>query len=260
MEITKIKDTIREAEGIKTFRVELEADAVPGQFVMAWIPGVGEKPLSLSHVNGNLGITVLARGSFTQRLHDMKIGDPLGIRGPFGEGFRVEGDKLLIVGGGVGMAPLASLAEKAIRDGKDATVIVGAGTDSKLLFVDRLKAAGAKVLTTTDDGTCGGIEGCAPDALAELLKTEMFDQCFTCGPEMMMHKVMQQTRDLKIPTQLSIERYIKCGIGICSHCAIDDTGLRVCREGPVFTDEELENSEFGKYARDATGKRVYFKA
>ena len=258
MDITKIKDIVEEAEGIKTFIMEKEVDAIPGQFVMMWIPGVGEKPLSLSYITGNIGITVLARGPFTKRLHGMKVGELLGIRGPYGRGFKIEGNKLLAVGGGVGMPPLAALAERALQDGKDVTVIIGAQTKSALLFADRLKNAGVRVLTSTEDGT-EGVKGYATDALAELLSTETFDQCYTCGPEMMMHKVMEMTRELKIPTQLSIERYFKCGIGICSHCTIDDTGLRVCMEGPVFTDKELESGEFGKYARDASGKRVYFK-
>ena len=258
MEITKIKEIVREAEGIKTFRTEMEIDAVPGQFVMAWIPGLEEKPMSLSYVAGNLGITALARGPFTNRLHEMEIGELLGIRGPYGRGFNIEGNRLLVVGGGVGMPPLAALGEKALQNEKDVTVIIGAQTKSALLFADRLKNAGARVLTCTDDGTCGN-KGFAPDTLGELLKKETFDQCYTCGPEMMMYKVMRQTRELKIPTQFSIERYFKCGIGICGHCVVDNTGHRVCMEGPVFTDKQLESGEFGKYARDASGKRVYFK-
>jgi dihydroorotate dehydrogenase electron transfer subunit len=258
MEITKITGIVDEAEGIKTFLIDKVADAIPGQFVMVWIPGVGEKPLSLSYVEGNLGITALVRGPFTKRLHEMKTGDLLGIRGPYGRGFKIEGNKLLIVGGGVGMPPLAALADKALQEGKDVTAIVGAQTKSSLLFADRLKNAGARVLTCTDDGTCGN-EGFTTDILEELLKKETFDQCYTCGPELMMNKVMQMTEESKIPTQLSIERYFKCGIGICSHCTIDYTGLRVCMEGPVFTDKDLENTEFGEYSRDASGKRVYFK-
>lgn len=257
MQITTIRDIVQEAENIKTLRTDMRVEAVPGQFVMAWIPGVEEKPLSVSYVTEKLGITVLARGPFTSRLCEMNAGDTLGIRGPYGNGFKIEGAKLLVVGGGIGMAPLAALAEKALKEGKDVTVIVGAQTTSGLLFVDRLKNAGARVLVATDDGT-SGVKGYTTDVLAELLKTETFDQCYTCGPEIMMHKVMQAAKKKGISTQVSIERYIKCGIGICSHCAIDDTGLMVCKEGPVFMDGELESGEFGKYARDATGKRVYF--
>jgi dihydroorotate dehydrogenase electron transfer subunit len=75
----------------------------------------------------------------------------------------------------------------------------------------------------------------------------------------MMKNVVKLTKEFSIPTQLSAERYFKCGIGVCGHCAMDYTGKRVCMEGPVFTDKELESGEFGKYARDATGRRVYSK-
>jgi dihydroorotate dehydrogenase electron transfer subunit len=258
MEITRIKNIVEEAQGIRTFITDMEVDAIPGQFVMVWIPGVGEKPMSASYATGNLGITALAVGPFTNRLCEMKVGDLLGIRGPYGRGFRLEGEKLLIVGGGVGMPPLAALADKALKEGKDVTAIVGAKTKSGLLFVERLKNAGARVLTSTEDGT-DGTKGFVTDVVEELLKDESFDHCYTCGPELMMYKVMQQANEKDVPTQLSIERYFKCGIGVCSHCTIDDSGQRVCMEGPVFTDKDLKNTEFGKYARDATGKRVYFK-
>jgi dihydroorotate dehydrogenase electron transfer subunit len=258
MEITKIKTIVEEAEGIKTFILEKEVRAIPGQFVMVWIPGVGEKPMSASYATGNLGITALAVGPFTNRLCGMKEGELLGIRGPYGRGFEITGEKLLVVGGGVGMPPLAALADVALNEGKNVTAIVGAKTKEGLLFVDRLKSAGADVITTTEDGT-EGLKGFVTDAMADILKKEKFEQCFTCGPELMMHKVIQMANVKEIPTQASIERYFKCGIGVCSHCTIDYTGARVCMEGPVFTDKELGSGEFGKYARDASGKRIYFK-
>ncbi len=259
MDITKIKDIVEEAEGIRTLVLEKEVKAIPGQFVMVWIPGIGEKPMSASYATGNLGITALAVGPFTKRLCEMKEGELLGIRGPYGRGFNIKGEKLLVVGGGVGMPPLAAFVDEAKKEGKDITAIIGAKTKSGLLFVDRLKNTGARVLTCTDDGSCG-TKGLTVDILKELLKNEKFDQCYTCGPEIMMENVVKLTKESKIPTQLSTERYFKCGIGVCGHCAIDYTGKRVCMEGPVFTDTELENGEFGEYARDATGKRVHFKA
>ncbi len=258
MDITKIKDIVEEAKGVKTFILEKEVKAIPGQFVMVWVPGIGEKPMSVSYATGNLGITVLAVGPFTKGLFELKKGDKLGIRGPYGRGFNIKGEKLLVVGGGVGMPPLAAFVDEAAKEGKKVTAIVGAKTKSGLLFVDRLKGAGARVLTSTEDGT-DGVKGYVTDAMSQLLSTETFDQCYTCGPEIMMHKVMQMAGESKIPTQLSAERYFKCGIGVCGHCAIDYAGARVCMEGPVFTGKDLENTEFGKYARDATGKRVYFK-
>ncbi len=258
METTKIIGITPEAEGIKTLRTVMEVNAAPGQYVMVWISGHGEKPMSLSYVTGNLGVTVFARGPFTTRLYKKNKGESIGIRGPYGRGFNINGEKLLIVGGGAGMPPLAALTEKSIEDGKTVTAIVGAKTKSGLLFVERLRNTGSKVLISTDDGS-SGTRGQVTGVLSELLKDETFDHCYTCGPEIMMKNVIEQTKKMGIPTQASIERYIKCGIGICGHCAIDASGLRVCFEGPVFTDKELENTEFGKYARNSSGKKAYFE-
>ncbi|HDH01788.1 MAG TPA: hypothetical protein ENH17_01515 [Nitrospirae bacterium] len=156
------------------------------------------------------------------------------------------------------MAPLAPLAEDAIKDGKEVTAIIGAITAKELLFVERLEKAGARVFVSTDDGTAGH-KGFTTDVLQELLQKETFDQCFTCGPEIMMFKVLNITEDKKIPTQASLHRYFKCGIGICGHCVLDGTGLRVCKEGPTFRDKELRKShEFGYYWRNAAGQKIYF--
>ncbi len=260
MRVTRIKEIRKETERIKTYILEEKVDAIPGQFVMVWIPDVDEKPLSLSYHKGDMGITVLAQGPFTNTLAELKVGDKIGIRGPFGRGFKIVGDNLLLVGGGVGVPPLAALADEAIRNGKKVTAILGAITKSELLFVDRLEKAGARVLTCTDDGTCGGTKGFTTDVLRGLLEKETFDQCYTCGPEIMMLKVLQEAKKKGIPTQISVERYIKCGIGICGHCIVDGTGQRVCKEGPVFRDVDVEKiSEFGEYHRDASGTRIYFR-
>jgi dihydroorotate dehydrogenase electron transfer subunit len=163
------------------------------------------------------------------------------------------------LGEGVGVPPLAALADKAVEEGKNVTAIVGAITASELLFVDRLENIGARVLTCTDDGTAGK-KGFTTDLLRDLLQKETFDSCYTCGPEIMMVKVLEQTKAKGIPTQVSMERYVKCGIGICGHCIVDGTGQRVCKEGPVFRDIEVEKiTEFGKYRRDASGTKVYFR-
>ncbi|MDP6612913.1 MAG: dihydroorotate dehydrogenase electron transfer subunit [Candidatus Hydrothermarchaeota archaeon] len=258
MNITRITDIINETERIKTFILDLEVKAIPGQFGMFWVPEVDEKPMSLSYTHGNMGVTVLGLGPFSQKMHELKVGDRIGVRGPLGRGYKVMGDKLLIVGGGVGTAPLAPLAENALDVGKEVTAIIGAMTAGDLLFEKRMKKAGAEVLVATDDGTAGH-KGFTTDIMREILKKETFDQCFTCGPEIMMVKVMDQTRERKIPTQVSLHRYFKCGVGICGQCAIDDTGFRVCKEGPCFRDKEIEKTrEFGRYWRDATSKRLSF--
>lgn len=258
MQVAKIKKVVQETPRIKTFIFDMGVDATPGQFGMFWIPGLDEKPMSLSYTAGLLGVTVLKIGPFSLKMHEMKEGELLGIRAPLGKGFNVHGKKILVVGGGSGVAPLAPLAEKALKEGKRVTAIVGALTKAELLFVDRMRNAGAEVLVATDDGSAG-FKGFTTDVLREVLKEKSFDQCFTCGPEIMMLKVLQQTKEKDIPTQVSLHRYIKCGVGICGHCVMDETGFRVCKEGPTFRDKEMEKTiEFGKYWRNASGTKIYF--
>jgi dihydroorotate dehydrogenase electron transfer subunit len=196
------------------------------------------------------------KGPFTKHLGKMRKGDVIGIRGPIGNGFEIKGDRLLLVGGGIGTAPIAPLAEYANNQGKKVTVVVGATTKNELLFIDRIKKTGAKIFITTNDGSMGK-KGNTTDITKKLMEEKSFDQCFACGPEIMMTKLLNQARNAGIPIQLSIERYFKCGIGICGHCAIDP-GLRVCTEGPVFTGDEL-GYEFGRYHRDASGRKIIFK-
>jgi|Deesub1362A_J573_1020465.scaffolds.fasta_scaffold00098_89 dihydroorotate dehydrogenase electron transfer subunit len=258
MQVTKITEIIKEAEKVKTFKFDLEAKGKPGQFVMVWVPGVDEKPMSLSYPTGKMGITVLLEGPFSKQLGRLNVGDRVGIRGPYGRGFRVAGSNLLLVGGGVGTAPLAPLAEKAISKGKKVTAVIGAKTRNELVFVERIRNAGARVFVTTDDGSEGS-RGFTTDKTRELLEEGSFDQCYVCGPEIMMFKLLEQTKARGIPTQLSLVRYFKCGIGVCGHCALDYSGIRVCREGPVLSDNELEEvSEFGRYWRSPSGVKIYF--
>ncbi|MEK6977028.1 MAG: dihydroorotate dehydrogenase electron transfer subunit [Candidatus Hydrothermarchaeota archaeon] len=258
VQIARITEVIRETPRITTLRFDLEMKAAPNQYVMVWIPGVDEKPLSLSYIGEKCGVTALAQGPFTKSFCERKVGDMVGLRGPYGRGFKIAGERLLLVGGGVGMVPLTVLAEKARERGKEVTAVIGARTKTEVLFADRIKAAGGEVLVATDDGT-EGTKGFTTDVLRDLLKTRAFDQAYTCGPEVMMLKVIEQTVGKGIQTQVSMERYFKCGgIGICGHCVLDDLGYRVCVEGPTFMAEEVLNKSFGKYRRDASGSRVYF--
>ncbi|NOZ77483.1 MAG: dihydroorotate dehydrogenase electron transfer subunit [Euryarchaeota archaeon] len=256
MRVARVKEVVRETPRIKTVFLDAEVKAEPGQFVMLWLPGVDEKPMSIAYPGEDVGITFLVHGPFTTSLARAGPGDLVGFRGPFGRGFELEGRRILLVGGGVGMPPLAALADRAKEEGTDVTAIVGAGTKEELLFVDRMEGAGARVLVATDDGSAGR-KGFATDVMEDLLAEESFDACYTCGPEVMMVKVLELARRAKMPVQLSLERYMKCGFGICGHCAMDRTGARVCKEGPVFTGEEVaELTEFGKYRRDAAGARI----
>lgn len=256
-EIVKILRVREETPTVKTYTLDKRIEAKPGHFAMLWIPGVGEKPFSFSNLRDEVEFTVKGVGSFTQKMSTLKNGDVIGFRGPFGEGyFRIAGKNVCVAAGGVGIAPLKPLIDELLEAGKELTVIIGASTVKELIWLDELKKKDLNLLTATDDGTCGS-RGSVCDVLHNLLDKEEIDQVYTCGPEPMMKIIADLTLSRKIPCQVSMERYMKCGTGICGQCCIDPSGKRVCKEGPVFTAEELKDSEFGGYRRDAAGSKCY---
>ncbi|MFH1375628.1 MAG: dihydroorotate dehydrogenase electron transfer subunit [Patescibacteria group bacterium] len=263
-----IKDIIPEAEGIKTFVFENKLKFKPGQFVMLWIPGVDEKPFGTWNVEpGTWNITVSAVGTFSQKLHELKVGDKVGIRGPFGKGFSIpKGKKIVLVGGGFGTAPLLGLAAAAAKD-CELNFIIGARSSNLLFGKAHAEKLGANVQIATDDGSAGE-KGFATDLLEKILKAEgpapakaegpapAKAGVYSCGPELMLRKVAEICVEKNIPCELSLERFMKCGIGVCGSCVMDDVGFCVCKDGPVIAGEKaLKLTEFGKYRRDSVGER-----
>jgi len=248
IKIFRVLEKVQETEKIVTLRFDGKIDAKAGQFVMVWVPGVGEKPFSLSYIP-DVGITVADVGKVSNALCSISAGDKAGIRGPYGNGFELRGNKILGIGGGYGIAPLAALIEQN-RD-KEFSTICGANTKKGILFAERIRKS-SNVIVTTCDGSAG-IRGMVTDAMEGLLKDNHFDQIVTCGPEAMMAEVLKIAKKFKIPTQVSLDRYMKCGIGVCGSCAVN--GLRVCKDGPVFRDHELP-PEFGKSKRDKSGRGI----
>ena len=222
------------------------SDAQPGQFVMVWIPGIDEIPMSLSVIGARQAITVEAKGEATQALCEMQPGDRIGIRGPYGQGFTLHGTEHLFVAGGTGAAPLLPLIQRS----DSATVFLGAQTTDRLLFPKEI-AESADLYVATDDGSRGH-HGFVTDLLDDALQC---DVVYTCGPEPMMKKVLDWSLQHDMAMQASLERYMKCGIGICDACAID--GYHVCRDGPVFSRDILAAMEdFGRRKRAPSGRRV----
>ncbi len=244
---TIIQDIVSEAPLIRTFRLDRDLDPAPGQYVMVWIRGVDEVPMSFS---GTDTITVQSVGDATTALFSLGKGDSLGLRGPLGNGFRLLGEKILIIGGGVGTAPLAFLGEQARSAGIEVSSLLGFRSKEDLIFKDRFEALGDTVITT-DDGSVG-IHGRAAAGLGELSLFE-YDQIYICGPEMMMWDIISRTREHAGKTQACINRYFKCAAGICGSCCLDPGGVRVCVEGPVIMADQLVESEFGRYRRGPTG-------
>jgi dihydroorotate dehydrogenase electron transfer subunit len=252
--VVTILDVVQENPDVKSLFFKYECNPRPGQFVMVWIPNVDEVPMSVSYFGDKKGITVKKVGKATEALFGLKPGDRIGIRGPHGTYFEAQGKKLLVVVGGIGIAPLAPLIENAASQGKDVTLAFGAKTSSELLFLERLKDKCKKLQISTDDGTSGH-HGFVTDMTNELLEKESYDEIFTCGPEIMIKKIVDIASNRSIPVWASMERHMKCGVGICDSCAI--SGMHICMNGPVFSGKTLlELKDFGDLKRDACGRRV----
>lgn len=252
--ISKIIDTKTEAEDIKTILFDYPEKTNPGQFFMIWIPGVDEIPMSVSYIDKKTkGITFRNVGKATKALFNLKKGDRIGIRGPYGNGFKIEGKHILFVGGGTGNAMLAPAIEEALEKKIKVTAIIGFKTKNGIFFEDRLKNKKIRLRVSTDDGS-QGYKGFASDLAGDLIKKQNFTSVLTCGPEIMMKKLLDVCEN--IPFQASLERFMKCAIGLCGQCCIGE-GIRVCKEGPVFEGTVLKNiKEFGVYKRDAAGCKV----
>jgi dihydroorotate dehydrogenase electron transfer subunit len=160
----------------------------------------------------------------------------------------------MVVAGGLGIAPTAPLIEQAMREGIEVDLVLGARSASELVFEKRCSDAGASVHITTDDGS-KGFKGFTTDLARDLLARSIYDQVYTCGPEPMIAALLKICAEKEIPLQASIERLMKCGIGICDSCAID--GLHVCTDGPVFSSDILRGlPQLGKAKHDRCGREV----
>jgi len=143
-----IEKIVNETSVVKTFFLKGEIDYKPGQFVMVWVPGVDEKPYSISYTEkDSFAITVEKKGGYTKEMHKFEVGDKLGIRGPYGNPFTVMQGSTCVIAGGCGIAPIMPLIDEL----NDPIVIVGCQTAKRLLFKDAVKDYNV----CTDDGTTG---------------------------------------------------------------------------------------------------------
>lgn len=261
---TKVTSVVQESSNIRSFFFEDEPSlgSQPGQFVMVWLPGAGEFPMSLSVPKAALAsIAVKGMGIGSQILYNAKKGDCFGVRGPYGRAFQINSKTkkrtkcVLLVGGGTGMVPMIVLAKAFSERRMPAMLVIGARTKNELPFLNLSKnLLGRKnVLPTTDDGSLG-FAGLVHEQVSELVAKREFDEIFSCGPEKMMAQVFRIAEENQISSQFSLERIMKCGIGICGSCTIADMVL--CKDGPVFDRSQLGNlsNEFGHFHRDKTGK------
>ncbi len=247
MEIDKV---IQEARGIKSFFFKNYINCKPGQFIMVWLPGIDEKPMAVSYWKKNeFAFTSSAIGNFTKDLNMLKKGGKVGIRGPYGKSFSLK-QNACVVGGGVGMASVSTLIDVL----KNPIIINGARSKDSLIYLKRYR----NMIVTTDDGSYGR-KGFTTDSLDEALsKNKKIKIVYTCGPEIMMKKVLEICNKRKVECEASLERYMSCGFGVCGKCMINDK--IVCIDGPIFNSKQLiKMPEFGNFARLKSGRKVTIK-
>ena len=257
--ITSVRDetaTVRTLE----FDDSTMAAALPGQFAMVWVPGIGEIPMSVMVADGGrAAFTVRRHGEATTGLYNLVPGDLMGVRGPYGNSFDIRSGRLLLVGGGTGLVPLMRLISRAPPDA-DITLVMGARTRPEVLFMDAartlLRPRPHRVVVCTNDGSYGR-PGLATDAAADELSEGAFDAVYACGPEIMMHKTMRLAHDAGVFAQASVERIMKCGTGICGSCCMGSE--LVCGDGTVFeAGRLLANPDFGVRYRTKSGGVAYY--
>jgi dihydroorotate dehydrogenase electron transfer subunit len=243
------------------FHDEAVAASPAGTFCMVWVPGVDEVPMGTGYTDedGRVTLTIEAKGDCTEAMLALPEGSRIGVRGPYGTGFALPRDpvRVCFVGGGTGIAPMARGAQQAAAAGHDVTVVSGARSRDLLLLHEWLGArAGDGTLRyepCTDDGTFG-FDGTTIARLAALLDTGAgYDYVAACGPERMMVAGVQECEGRGVAVEASLERYMKCAVGICDACTVGP-GDRLCVEGPVLGADRLrEVPEFGVGHRDAAG-------
>ena len=276
-----IVEVEREADGIATLWVEVDVsialDTRPGRFWMLWDPydehgrldrrhHVSEKPYSVGDIDldhlpddpfmgggtgrsgvARLGFTVKDLGRQSGTLIRLEVGDWLGLKGPFGTTFPfpAAGEHLLLVSGGIGSTPLHLAAWEARRllgGCLHITAIMGFQSEAGAHYVERMREVCDTVHIATDDGSLGH-HGFPTDLVPAAL-AEGASRILTCGPEIMMQRVLDLAAAASIPAAASMERYLPCGVAVCGLCMVGDR--LTCQEGPVLPgDWLLEQADFG---------------
>lgn len=231
---------------------ELARVSHPGQFVNLKINNREElllrRPFSIArtHPEGALfEIVYRVVGKGTAAMAGLKSGDTLDLMGPLGKGFQLsEGpENCLLIGGGVGIAPLWGLADRLSRKQSRIIALLGFRSSDVIFGIDVFRGNGAEVIVTTDDGS-HGLKGFVSDHVEEVLKRSI-DRAYVCGPPLMLRAIVPLLRKAGVRGEASVEEKMGCGFGVCLSCAINvkKNGVvekqRVCTEGPVFDIEEM---------------------
>lgn len=234
---------------------EIAKSAVAGQFVMvrpiyrSFEPFLN-RPFGISDINitnGTINILYIVVGKGTDLMSEMQQGDDVFLVGPVGNGFTLlpEGKKAALVAGGMGIAPLLPLAKALRNAGINVYGLMGASRASALVGTDNWQENGVQVQIATDDGSVGE-KGFVTALLEDLLNKEKIDFIYCCGPTPMMARAVEIAEKFHVPIEVSLEKRMGCGIGVCMGCICKlkqaDGSVkqyRVCYDGPVFRGEEV---------------------
>jgi len=261
-----IRKIIPENDQISTFRLELIDKTVPfiflpGQFLMVSVPHCGEAAISISSSPDALpliDISIRRAGELTTAIHAMKEGAQLGLRGPFGKAFPVDsfaGRNLLFVAGGIGLAPLKSvidycLFQSSLEDDvvQNISLLYGSRSPADIAFtkaIEQWRKQDMDVRLTVDkkDKNWDGHEGLVTELLDDITIDDN-STSIVCGPPVMIRFVIAKLQKLGCDDTnifTTLERHMKCGMGLCGHCHLD--GKLVCLDGPVFSVSELKTMD-----------------
>ncbi|HOE19618.1 MAG: FAD/NAD(P)-binding protein [Spirochaetes bacterium] len=261
-EIATIEEIKDEIVDVKTFYLRFDNKEIDGnfkiksgQFIMCTVFGAGEFAVSLppSPENDRFHITVRKIGKVTDALHDLEVGDKVGVRGPFGNGFpfeEIKGKNVIYVAGGIGLIPLRSSIVHVLQHRNEfgrILLLYGSRSPQDLMYQYMLeqwqKIEGFETFITVDNGT--------PEWKGNVgIITTLFNKveipventvAFVCGPPVMFNAVIKELMQRGIKDDMiisTLERHMKCGVGKCQHCAIGRT--LVCTDGPVYTYRQIK--------------------
>lgn len=222
---------------------EIAAYSKPGMFVQIRVDKgmlLLRRPFGIADVKDK-SITVFYRvlGEGTKALTSVKSGDLLNVLGPLGNGFKTDAKRPLLVGGGMGLAPLLYLAR--FYQGK-ADILMGGRNKQEIFWEKYFRPYANNIFITTDDGSVG-TKGFTTNLLPQLLTDTKYDLVAVCGPGIMMQLISDIAAEYEVPCQVSLEKRMACGLGACLSCAVDTKDgqrKKVCKDGPVFWAEEVQ--------------------
>lgn len=256
----KMKKTVSELTVTKNIRLNHDnflldlqsisplSDINPGQFVNVMVKDSQttflRRPLSVHDVDystNSFSLLVKTVGDGTYKLVEAKEGDKIDVVFPLGNGFSKpkSGEKILLIGGGVGIAPMMQMGRESNELGAQVHILLGARSKKDHILIEEFEKHG-KVHLTSNDGSLG-VEGFVTDHPI-FSRSEGFDRIYCCGPDPMMHAVAKKAKSLLIDCEVSLENMMACGFGVCLCCVTktNEGNKCICTEGPVFNINDLE--------------------